>query len=26
MKPEHQEWLETIWEKLTASCTEILGE
>jgi hypothetical protein len=26
MKPEHQEWLETIWEKLTASCTEIFGE
>ena len=20
MKPEHQEWLESIWEKLTASC------
>ncbi len=26
MKPEHQEWVETIWEKLTASCTKILGE
>jgi tyrosine decarboxylase/aspartate 1-decarboxylase len=21
MKPEHQEWLESIWKKLTASCT-----
>ncbi|MGO9936425.1 MAG: pyridoxal phosphate-dependent decarboxylase family protein [Terracidiphilus sp.] len=26
MKPEHQEWLETIWGKLTTSCRESIGE
>ena len=26
MKPEHQAWLDRIWERLTAACTEIMGE
>jgi hypothetical protein len=26
MKPEHLEWVGTIWEKLTASCDEVIGE
>jgi glutamate/tyrosine decarboxylase-like PLP-dependent enzyme len=25
MKPEHEAWLETIWERLTAASAEILG-
>ena len=25
MKPEHQEWLDTIWAKLTASCDDVVG-
>ncbi len=25
MKPEHEAWLGTIWEKLTAACGEVLG-
>jgi glutamate/tyrosine decarboxylase-like PLP-dependent enzyme len=26
MKPEHQAWLDRIWERLTAGCTEVMGE
>jgi len=26
MKPEHDAWLDRIWERLTASCTEVMGE
>ncbi|HUX28606.1 MAG TPA: aminotransferase class I/II-fold pyridoxal phosphate-dependent enzyme [Terracidiphilus sp.] len=26
MKPEHEEWLDRIWERLTAACTEVMGE
>jgi glutamate/tyrosine decarboxylase-like PLP-dependent enzyme len=26
MKPEHAAWLDRIWEKLSASCADILGE
>jgi hypothetical protein len=26
MKPEHEEWLDRIWERLTASCAEVIGE
>ncbi|MGD0548472.1 MAG: aminotransferase class V-fold PLP-dependent enzyme [Terracidiphilus sp.] len=26
MKPEHEAWLEEIWERLTAVCTDVLGE
>jgi glutamate/tyrosine decarboxylase-like PLP-dependent enzyme len=26
MKPEHEEWLETIWLRLTSACTETMGE
>jgi glutamate/tyrosine decarboxylase-like PLP-dependent enzyme len=26
MKPEHQAWLDRIWERLTASCAEVMGE
>jgi hypothetical protein len=26
MKPEHEEWLDQIWDRLTASCAEVLGE
>jgi glutamate/tyrosine decarboxylase-like PLP-dependent enzyme len=26
MKPEHREWLPAIWEKLSASCNEAIGE
>jgi glutamate/tyrosine decarboxylase-like PLP-dependent enzyme len=25
MKPEHEAWLDSIWERLTASCTEVMG-
>jgi glutamate/tyrosine decarboxylase-like PLP-dependent enzyme len=26
MKPEHEEWLDEIWERLTAACAEVVGE
>jgi hypothetical protein len=26
MKPEHETWLDRIWERLTASCDEVMGE
>jgi glutamate/tyrosine decarboxylase-like PLP-dependent enzyme len=26
MKPEHQAWLDRIWERLSAACAEVLGE
>jgi glutamate/tyrosine decarboxylase-like PLP-dependent enzyme len=26
MKPEHEAWLDAIWERLTAACVEVLGE
>jgi glutamate/tyrosine decarboxylase-like PLP-dependent enzyme len=26
MKPEHEAWLDRIWEKLTAACREVVGE
>ncbi len=26
MKPEHMAWLDEIWERLTAACTDVLGE
>jgi glutamate/tyrosine decarboxylase-like PLP-dependent enzyme len=26
MKPEHETWLDRIWERLTASCAEVMGE
>ena len=26
MKPEHLDWLDRIWERLDASCKEVLGE
>jgi glutamate/tyrosine decarboxylase-like PLP-dependent enzyme len=26
MKPEHEAWMERIWERLTASCAEVMGE
>ncbi len=26
MKPEHESWLGTIWEKLTAACGDVIGE
>jgi glutamate/tyrosine decarboxylase-like PLP-dependent enzyme len=26
MKPEHLEWLERIWDRFSAACTEVLGE
>jgi glutamate/tyrosine decarboxylase-like PLP-dependent enzyme len=26
MKPEHEAWLDRIWERLTASCDEVVGE
>ena len=25
MKPEHEAWLDRIWERLTASCAEVMG-
>jgi glutamate/tyrosine decarboxylase-like PLP-dependent enzyme len=26
MKPEHAAWLDSIWERLTASCAKVMGE
>jgi hypothetical protein len=26
MKPEHEVWLDRIWERLTAGCADVLGE
>jgi tyrosine decarboxylase / aspartate 1-decarboxylase len=26
MKPEHEAWLDPIWERLTAACLDIMGE
>jgi glutamate/tyrosine decarboxylase-like PLP-dependent enzyme len=26
MKPDHQAWLDRIWERLTASCAQVMGE
>jgi glutamate/tyrosine decarboxylase-like PLP-dependent enzyme len=26
MKPEHEAWMDQIWERLTASCAEVMGE
>jgi glutamate/tyrosine decarboxylase-like PLP-dependent enzyme len=26
MKPEHEAWLDRIWERLTASCAEVMGK
>jgi glutamate/tyrosine decarboxylase-like PLP-dependent enzyme len=26
MKPEHEAWMDRIWERLTASCSEVIGE
>ncbi len=26
MKPEHEEWLDRIWERLIAGCAEVMGE
>jgi glutamate/tyrosine decarboxylase-like PLP-dependent enzyme len=26
MKPEHETWLDRIWERLTASCAEVMGK
>jgi hypothetical protein len=26
MKPEHEAWLDAIWERLTAACAEVVGE
>jgi glutamate/tyrosine decarboxylase-like PLP-dependent enzyme len=26
MKPEHEAWLDRIWERFTAACTQIIGE
>jgi glutamate/tyrosine decarboxylase-like PLP-dependent enzyme len=26
MKPEHEAWLDRIWERLTVSCAEVMGE
>jgi len=26
MKPEHEAWLDRIWDRLTASCAEVVGE
>jgi glutamate/tyrosine decarboxylase-like PLP-dependent enzyme len=26
MKPEHEAWLDRIWERLAASCVEVMGE
>jgi tyrosine decarboxylase / aspartate 1-decarboxylase len=25
MKPEHEAWVDAIWERLTAACGEVLG-
>jgi hypothetical protein len=26
MKPEHEAWMDCIWERLTAGCAEVMGE
>jgi glutamate/tyrosine decarboxylase-like PLP-dependent enzyme len=26
MKPEHEAWMDRIWERLTASCDEVMGD
>jgi hypothetical protein len=26
MKPEHEAWLDRIWERFTAACADTLGE
>jgi hypothetical protein len=26
MKPEHETWLDRIWERLTVSCAEVMGK
>jgi hypothetical protein len=26
MKPEHEAWLDRIWERLTAACADVLRE
>jgi hypothetical protein len=26
MKPEHEAWLDRIWERLTAATAEVMGE
>jgi glutamate/tyrosine decarboxylase-like PLP-dependent enzyme len=26
MKPEHEAWMDQIWERLTASCAEVMGK
>jgi glutamate/tyrosine decarboxylase-like PLP-dependent enzyme len=26
MKPEHEAWMDRIWERLTASCAEVMGK
>jgi NAD-dependent oxidoreductase involved in siderophore biosynthesis len=26
MKPEHQAWMDRIWERFSAACSEVLGE
>jgi glutamate/tyrosine decarboxylase-like PLP-dependent enzyme len=26
MKPEHEAWIDEIWERLSAACTEVLGD
>jgi hypothetical protein len=26
MKPEHEAWLDQIWERLMAGCAEVMGE
>jgi len=26
MKPEHEAWLDRIWQRLTAACAEVIGE
>jgi hypothetical protein len=25
MKPEHEAWLDRIWERLSAACAEVMG-
>jgi hypothetical protein len=26
IKPEHEAWLDRIWERLTAACADVTGE
>jgi hypothetical protein len=26
MKPEHEAWMDQIWERLAASCAEVMGD